>query len=185
MNPNICDHCGSNLECRDGHRVCPLCGAHKQLILSEEEFVLLRKAFQKLRLCEFDEAERDFEELIQKYPENAEGYWGRLMLKFGITYKSDDDGRKRPVCDSVLKKSIKTEEDYIKAESLASKEMAEYYRLQAEYIDHAHNIEVTAFFDTDSFGRDGLIEDGFEKQGMKEEDNIEKSRNKSCPSYWR
>ena len=109
MNPNICNHCGGKLECRDGHRICLACGAYKPLILSEKEFVLLREAFQKLRLYEFEAAERDFEELIQKYPENPEGYWGRLMLKFGITYKTDDDGRKRPVCDSVLEKSITME----------------------------------------------------------------------------
>ena len=134
MNPNICYHCGGTLECRNGYRICSACGAYKPLILSEEESVLLREAFQKLRLYEFDEAERDFEELIQKYPENPEGYWGRLMLKYGITYQSDE-GKKLPVCDVALEKSITTEEDYIKAESLASEEMAAYYRLQAEYID--------------------------------------------------
>ena len=179
MNPNICNHCGGNPECRDGHRVCPVCGAYKQLILSEEEFVLLREAFQKLRLHEFDEAERAFEELIQKYPENSDGYWGRLMLKFGITYRLDDDGRKRPVCDSVLQKSITTEEDYIKAESLASKEMAAYYRLQAEYIDRACNVtarqESASVYEADTFASEGSTEGTSEKQRS---EDVKKSRNK-------
>ena len=135
MNPNICNHCGGELECRDGHRICSACGAYKPRILLEEESVLLREAFQKLRLYEFDDAERDFEELIQKYPDNPEGYWGRLMTKYESTYRSDADGRKRPFCDAVLEKSITEEEDYIKAKSLATDEMAAYYRLQAECID--------------------------------------------------
>lgn len=181
MNPNICNYCGGKLECRDGHRICLACGAYKPLILSEKEFVLLREAFQKLRLYEFEAAERDFEELIQKYPENSEGYWGRLMLKFGITYRLDDDGRKRPVCDSVLEKSITMEEDYIKAESLASEEMAAYYRLQAEYIDRACNVpkhETTFLCDTDPFAQDGSMEGGIEKQDTQAEERIEKNKNK-------
>ena len=135
MNPNICNYCGGELECRDGYRICSACGAYKPRILSEEESVLLREAFQKLRWYEFDEAERDFKELIKKYPENPDGYWGHLMAKYGVTYKSDTDGRKHPFCEAVLEKSITEDEDYIKAESLANEETADYYRLQAEYID--------------------------------------------------
>ncbi len=138
MKPNICNHCGGALEYRGGLRVCSSCGAYKPRILSEEESVLLYEAFQKLRLYEFDEAERDFVTVIRKYPENPEGYWGRLLSKYGIKYKADDSGGKIPFCDISLDRSITAEEDYIKAESLASKEMAAYYRVQAEYIDRAY-----------------------------------------------
>ena len=138
MNPNICNHCGGDLEYKSGHQICSACGAYKPRLLTEEESVLLGEAFQKLRLYEFDEAEKVFEEIVRKYPKNPEGYWGRLLSKYGITYVSDADGKKTPVCNITLDHSIVTEEDFVQAESLADEATASYYRSQANYIDRSY-----------------------------------------------
>ena len=58
MSQNICNICGANYEYRNGRWVCPACGAYKQEELSNEEVTLLYNAAQKLRLCDFDEAEK-------------------------------------------------------------------------------------------------------------------------------
>ena len=70
---NICNICGANYEYRNGRWVCPACGAYKPEELSNEEVTLLYNAAQKLRLADFDEAEkafaRFFERIMNKYPQ--------------------------------------------------------------------------------------------------------------------
>ena len=135
MSSNICNHCGCDTEYRSGGRICPACGAYQPRVISEGELSSLREAFQKLRLYEFDEAERDFGEMIRKYPRNAEVYWGHLMAKHGIRYEWTDDGRKIPVPDGPLPSSLTEDDDYRMALSLADEAMGAIYRAQAEKID--------------------------------------------------
>ena len=62
-------------------------GALKQEEISNEEVTLLYTAYQKLRLAAVDEAEKEFDDIIQKYPKNPNGYRGRLMAKYGVKYE--------------------------------------------------------------------------------------------------
>ena len=87
MSQNICNICGANYEYRNGRWVCPACGAYKAEELSNEEVTLLYNAAQKLRLSDFDEAEKAYADIIAKYPHNSEGYWGRLLARFGINLR--------------------------------------------------------------------------------------------------
>ena len=75
MNQNICNICGANYEYRNGRWFCPACGAYKQEELSNEEVTLLYNAAQKLRMSDFDEAEKEYADIIEKFPKNANGYW--------------------------------------------------------------------------------------------------------------
>ena len=34
-----------------------------------------------------NEAELAYDDIVQKYPQNAEGYWGRLLARYGIKYE--------------------------------------------------------------------------------------------------
>ena len=103
---NICNICGANFEYRNGRWICPACGAYKAEELSNEEVTLLYSAAQKLRFSDFDEAEKSYTDIIEKYPQNPNGYWGRLLSKYGIKYEEDFDGRKIPTCYATSIESI-------------------------------------------------------------------------------
>ena len=132
---NICNICGANYEYRNGRWVCPACGAYKVEELSNEEVTLLYNAAQKLRLSDFDEAEKAYSDIVEKYPENPDGYWGRLLSKYGIKYEEDFDGRKIPTCYATSIESVISDKDYLKAIELADADTKAYYQTQAEYIE--------------------------------------------------
>lgn len=134
-NQNVCNICGANYEYIAGRWVCPACGAFKPEELSNEEVTLLYNANQKLRLSDFDEAEKEFSDIIQKYPQNPNGYWGRLLAKYGIKYEDDFDGRKIPTCYATSIESVMSDKDYHKAIELADADTKAYYQKQAEYIE--------------------------------------------------
>ena len=135
MNPNICNNCGGDYEYRHGRWICRACGSYKPEEISNEEVTLLYTAFQKLRLAEFSEAEIEFDDILQKYPQNPNAYWGRLMAKYGIKYEQDFDGRMIPTCYATSIESILSAQDYQKALQYADEESKAYYTEQAEYIE--------------------------------------------------
>ena len=77
---SICNICGANYEYVGGRWKCPACGAYKAEELSNEEVTLLYSAAQKLRLSDFCEAEEAYADIIEKFPENPEGYWGASFV---------------------------------------------------------------------------------------------------------
>ena len=127
MNPNICNHCGDIYIQRNNRWVCRSCGSYKPESISNEEVTLLYTTYQKLRLTEFAEAEAEFDDFIQKYPENASGYWGRVMARYGIKYEQDFDGRMIPTCYAPSIGSISASADYKKALQYADAENRAYY----------------------------------------------------------
>ena len=135
MNPNICNNCGGDYEYRNGRWICRSCGSYKPEEISNEEVTLLYMAYQKLRLADFYEAEPEFDDIIQKYPQNPNAYWGRLMAKYGIKYERDYDGKMIPTCYAASIQSVMEDADYQKALKYADAESKVYYRTQAEYIE--------------------------------------------------
>ena len=135
MNLNICNNCGGDYKYRQGRWICPYCGSYKPEELSNEEVTLLYTAFQKLRLTECSEAEIAFDDILEKFPENHNAYWGRLMAKYGIKYEKDIDGRMIPTCYATSIESILSAQDYQKALKYADEESKAYYTEQAEYIE--------------------------------------------------
>ena len=135
MNSNICNNCGGDYGYRNGKWICMHCGSYRPEGISNEEQTLLFSAFQKVRLAEFNEAELEFDDIIHRYPLNSNGYWGRLLAKYGIKYEEDFDGRKIPTCYATSIDSIMSDKDYLKAVELADADSKNYYRKQAEYIE--------------------------------------------------
>ena len=135
MSQNICNICGANYEYRNGRWICPACGAYKAEELSNEEVTLLYNAAQKLRLSDFDEAEKAYTDIIEKYPQNPNGYWGRLLSRYGIKYEEDFDGRKIPTCYAASIESVISDKDYNKALDLADTDTKAYFEQQAQYIE--------------------------------------------------
>ena len=135
MNQNLCNNCGGEYEYRNGRWVCRACGAFKPEEISNEEVTLLYTAYQDLRLAKFTESEQEFDDIIEKYPQNPNGYWGRLMARYGIKYERDFDGRMIPTCYATSIESLLSASDYKKALQYADKDTRAYYREQAEYME--------------------------------------------------
>ena len=134
MSLKICNYCGGVLKPLGEGWCCPVCGV-LSVGTPEEEASLIREAFQRLRLYEFEEAKKSFDEMILRYPKNPDGYWGRLLSKYEIKYVWDPNGQRLPTCASSSEKSITEDEDYGKAWALASEETRAYYQAQAARID--------------------------------------------------
>ena len=135
MNPNICNLCGSNYVYRHGRWVCQACGSYKPEELSNEEVTLLYMAYQKLRMAEFRESEKAFEDILQKFPKNPSAYWGHLIAKYRFKYETDSDGKMFPTCYAASIESLLSTHDYKKAMEYADDENQEFYKKQAGYIE--------------------------------------------------
>lgn len=136
MNQNICYNCGGELTERKGRRICRYCGSYMPEHISTEEAILLTSASQKLRLADFFDAEQEFEDIIRRYPANAQGYWGHMMAKYGIKYEEDYDGTRIPTCYAASIESVFDSSDYRMALKYADEENKAVYRKHAEYIEN-------------------------------------------------
>ena len=135
MKQNICYNCGGEWVPRGGRLVCMHCGSYKPAEITGEELTLLYTAFQKLRLAEFYEAEQEFDDILHRYPCNAQAYWGRLMSRYGIKYEEDYDGGRIPTCYSASIESIFAASDYKKAMEYADAETRAVFKEHAGYIE--------------------------------------------------
>ena len=135
MNQNMCYNCGGEIVSRGGRLICSSCGSYMPEQISGEEVSLLYAAFQKLRLADFYEAEREFDDIIRRHPRNAQGYWGRLMSHYGIKYEKDYDGRCIPTCYATSIDSVYESSDYRKAMTLADAETQAVFKDHADYME--------------------------------------------------
>ena len=135
MNQNICYNCGGEFIEKGGNFICCYCGTKKLKNVSNEEINLLCNAYQKLRLSDFSEAEQQFDDIIRRYPHNAQGYWGRLLAKYGIKYEDDYDGTKIPTCYATSLESFFDASDYKKALGYADEETKIIFEKHAGYIE--------------------------------------------------
>lgn len=138
-NMNICNTCGASLINRDGRWVCPACGTYAPEEITNEELTLLYNANMLLRTLDFDGAENAFTDLIERYPKNSAGYWGRLRARFGIKYERDYNERNLPTCYAEVN-SVLNDRDYLKAIQYADSTTKEVYRKQAAEIEKIREI---------------------------------------------
>ena len=128
MNSNICNICGANYEYINGKWKCRYCGSYKPDEITNEESTLLYIANQRLRMADFDEAEKQFSDIIEKFPKSTYAYWGRVLAKYGIKYEDDFDGRKIPTCYATSMECFTSDSDYLKALDFADADTKEFYQ---------------------------------------------------------
>ena len=131
----ICYNCGGELVSRGGRLVCEHCGQYMPEKITSEEISLLYTAFQKLRLADFYEAEREFDDIIRRHPKNAQAYWGRLMAHHGIKFEHDN-GRYVPTCYEASMESVLESSDYRKALEYADEQNRSFFKEKADYMEH-------------------------------------------------
>ena len=178
MNPSICNICGANYENRNGRWKCPACGAYKPEELSNEELTLMFVADQKRRMGDFEEAERAYTDIIEKYPQNSYGYWGRLLSKHGIKYERDYDGRMIATCCAPTIESLYSDKDCLNAIDLADNDTKQYFKSQAEYIESVRDLWIKkaskekpydifiCYKDSDLANNINRTEDSFDAQNL-------------------
>lgn len=135
MKQSICSICGYNYEYQAGRWKCPACGAFKPDELSPEEQTLLDIANQKLRMQDFSEAEKHFNDIVEKYPQSPFGYWGRLLAKHHIKHERDYDGSMIPTCYAPTMESLYHDKDAWKAIELAEGKIKKEFTEQIQYIE--------------------------------------------------
>lgn len=136
---NICNVCGANLVPKDGHWYCPACGYYKAEETTSELDTLIYGAEQELRKANFDTAEEDYSDIVEKFPESAAGYWGRMKARYGIKYEKDEQDKYLPTCfadvDSVL-----NDRDYLSALQHADTRNAAVYKKEVQKIENIRKI---------------------------------------------
>ena len=96
---------------------------------------MFEKADQALKDCQFDQAMNLYQHICLDFPEEAEGYWGQLLCKYGIEYIKDPyTGRYKPTCHRLSFESILDDSLFNQAIERASSEASENYRKKAQEI---------------------------------------------------
>ena len=135
-----CKMCGGDLNIEAGSTVCECeyCGS-KQTIptVDNEKKVKLFDRANRLRLnCEFDKAATVYENIINDFPEEAEGYWGNLLCAYGIEYVDHPaTGDKVPTCHRSSFTCFLDEEDFEMVMENADSVSRSVYREQAKQIE--------------------------------------------------
>ena len=134
-----CKMCGSNLEIEDSITVCKCekCGTSQTVpdIEDDKELKLFERAGRLRFNCDFDKAAGIYNTITDSYPEEAEGYWGLILCKYGIEYADDASGYKIPVCHRTSYNSVMDEEDFELVMENSNSESRAIYREEAKIIE--------------------------------------------------
>lgn len=134
-----CKMCGSNLEIEDSITVCKCekCGTSQTVpdIEDDKELKLFERAGRLRFNCDFDKAAGIYNTITDSYPEEAEGYWGLILCKYGIEYADDASGEKVPVCHRISYDSVMDDEDFELVMENSDSESRAIFREEAKIIE--------------------------------------------------
>ena len=135
-----CKMCGGDLEVMEDMTVaeCEYCGTKQTVpIVDDEKKIKLFERANRLRSnCEFDKAAGVYENIVADYSEEAEGYWGLLLCRYGIEYVDDPaTGKKIPTCHRSSFDSIMDDEDFELVMENSDSVSRQVYREEAKYIE--------------------------------------------------
>lgn len=134
-----CKMCGSNLEIEDSITVCKCekCGTSQTVpdIEDDKELKLFERAGRLRFNCHFDKAAGIYNTITDSYPEEAEGYWGLVLCKYGIEYADNASGKKVPVCHRISYDSVMDDEDFELVMENSDSESRAIFREEAKIIE--------------------------------------------------
>ena len=135
-----CKMCGGDLQPIEGAVTCEceFCGTTQTIpVIDNEKKANLFNRANRLRMSsEFDRAAAVYESIVAEFPEEAEGYWGLLLCKYGIEYVDDPaTGKKVPTCHRTNVVSILEDDNYNHAWECADVIARKVYREEAKVID--------------------------------------------------
>ena len=134
-----CKMCGSNLDIEDSITVCKCekCGTSQTVpdIEDDKELKLFERAGRLRFNCDFDKAAGIYNTIIDSYPEEAEGYWGLILCKYGIEYADNASGKKVPVYHRISYDSVMDDEDFELVMENSDSESRAIFREEAKIIE--------------------------------------------------
>lgn len=135
-----CKMCGGDLNIEEGMSVCECeyCGTKQTIpVIDDEKKLKLFERANKLRAnCEFDKAAGVYESIVAEYSEEAEGYWGLILCRYGIEYVDDPaTGRKIATCHRSSFDSVMDDEDFELVMENSDAVSRAVYREEAKYIE--------------------------------------------------
>ena len=134
-----CKMCGSNLDIEDSITVCKCekCGTSQTVpdIEDDKELKLFERAGRLRFNCDFDKAAGIYNTITDSYPEEAEGYWGLILCKYGIEYADNASGKKVPVCHRISYDSVMDDEDFELVMENSDSESSAIIREEAKIIE--------------------------------------------------
>lgn len=134
-----CKMCGSNLDIGDSITVCKCekCGTSQTVpdIEDDKELKLFERAGRLRFNCNFDKAAGIYNTITDSYTEEAEGYWGLILCKYGIEYADNASGKKVPVCHRISYDSVMDDEDFELVMENSDSESRAIFREEAKIIE--------------------------------------------------
>ena len=135
-----CKMCSGDLIPDAGGKIftCAYCGTAQTAPSGEDEgkLNLFNRANKQRLNSEFDKAAALYERLVTEYPDDAEGYWGLCLSKYGIEYVDDPvTGKKVPTCHRASYDAITADPDYKAALDHADPAARAVYMEQGYAID--------------------------------------------------
>lgn len=134
-----CKMCGSNLDIGDSITVCKCekCGTSQTVpdIEDDKELKLFERAGRLRFNCDFDKAAGIYNTITDSYTEEAEGYWGLILCKYGIEYADNASGKKVPVCHRISYDSVMDDEDFQLVMENSDSESRAIFREEAKIIE--------------------------------------------------
>lgn len=134
-----CKMCGSNLDIGDSITVCKCekCGTSQTVpdIEDDKELKLFERAVRLRFNCDFDKAAGIYNTITDSYTEEAEGYWGLILCKYGIEYADNASGKKVPVCHRISYDSVMDDEDFELVMENSDSESRAIFREEAKIIE--------------------------------------------------
>lgn len=137
MEKKTCECCGAYLTERKTKWICEHCLTEYKKSFAEKDEVqrLLNDANHTRMQNKFVDAKNEYSDIINKYPEAVDAYWGRLLSELGIEYVKDDKDIYYPSCHRLTFSNIFKEDDYQKVMSLSDEESRPWYEEKAQQIE--------------------------------------------------
>ncbi len=91
----VCTCCGGELQKLQGNEYkCRNCGSILELKeqISEESQILLTNARKDRNAMKFEEAQENYDAVLEKNPDHEESNFGAFLCEYGIVYEQDTDG---------------------------------------------------------------------------------------------
>ncbi len=136
-----CKMCGGDLDIPEENLTvceCSYCGT-KQTIPSldnEKKLTLFNRANSLRFRSEFDKAAGVYEAIVEGFPEEAEGYWGLVLCKYGIEYVDDPATNKKiPTCHRSSFDSVMDDSDFEMVMENSDPVSRKIYRDEAKAIE--------------------------------------------------
>ena len=141
MEKKQCECCGAYLEELKTKWVCEHCLTEykKSFVESDEVQRLLNDANKTRMQNKFIDAKNEYAEIIKKFPDSVDAYWGRLLSELGIEYVKSDDDNYYPSCHRLTFSNILKEEDFKTVIKLADEESKIWYEEKANQIELIRN----------------------------------------------